>query len=280
MKGGKILVIDDEPMVRSAVGRVLADEGYAVDFAGDGAAALLRLRESPPDAILLDLMMPGMNGRQFLHALRHELGSQVPVVVMTAVHGLGQRAISLGATDTVEKPFNVDELLNKMALAVFRNRSDARIRIGRPSDADRAPDGSGAVTDELGVVVVVDRDLAALARLDERLTREGYSVVALPSVPAGAPRLFRALAPSMILVAAEVTSDGGELLATTVRSTPGLTDVPLIVFSRDPGTALGELDARAVVALHHPTDDDLLRIVELMSGRPLPAVATELPQEC
>ena len=273
------MVIDDEPMVRSAVGRVLADEGYAVDFAGDGAAALLRLRASPPDAILLDLMMPGMNGRQFLHALRHELGSTVPVVVMTAVHGLGQRAISLGATDVVEKPFNVDELLNKMALAVFRNRSEPRMRVGRAADgADRERDDDAATADDLGVVVVVDRDLAALARLDDRLTGQGFSVVALPSVPSGAPRLFRALAPSAIMIAAEVTSDGGALLSTTVRSTPGLGDVPLIVFTRDAATALGALDARAVVALTRPSDDDLLRIVELMSGRPLPPAVIEPPQ--
>jgi len=272
VKGGKILIIDDEPMVRSAVSRVLADEGYAVDSAGDGAAALVRLRESPPDAILLDLMMPGMNGRQFLHALRHDLGSTVPVVVMTAVPGLGQRAISLGATDVVEKPFNVEELLNKMALAVFRNRSEPRVRSGRPVDAAPVP-AADAGEDELGVIVLLDRDLGALSRLDERFTGQGFSVVAMPSLPAGAPRLFRALSPSAIVIAAEVTSDGGAMLSTSVRSMPGLGEVPLIVYTREAATELGALDARAVVALTRPSDDDLLRIVELMSGRPLAKLA-------
>ena len=60
-----------------------------------------------------------------------------------------------------------------------------------------------------------------------------------------------------------------------MRSTPGLGEVPLIVFTRDEGTALAELDPRSVVALTRPSDDDLLRIVELMSGRPLPAVASD-----
>ena len=91
MKGGRILVIDDEPMVREAVGRMLVAEGYAVDHATDGAAALALLDADPPDVILLDLMMPGMNGRQFLTVLRDDRGSDVPVVVMTAVHGLAQR---------------------------------------------------------------------------------------------------------------------------------------------------------------------------------------------
>lgn len=280
VKGGKILVIDDEPMVRTAVGRVLADEGYAVDFAGDGAAAMLKLRDDMPDAILLDLMMPGMNGRQFLHALRYELRSKVPVVVMTAVHGLGQRAISLGATDFVEKPFNVEELLNKVALAVFRARA-------QPGGDELDRDGAERREDDLGVVVLVDRDLPSLARLDDRLTAQGYSVVALPSVPEGAPRLFRALAPSAIVVAADATSDGGADLSQAVRAMPGLAEVPLVVFTRGPladgsvdaarKPAAGgwPLDAGSVVALERPSDDDLLRVVELMSGRPVEPIVLE-----
>ena len=142
MKGGKILVIDDEPMVREAVGRVLSSEGYAVAFAHDGAEAIASLSASPPDVILLDLMMPGMNGRQFLSALRTDMGLDLPVVVMTAVHGLGQRAISLGATDVVEKPFDVDELLNKVALAVFRARQiEPATRPRAPARAGRARTG-------------------------------------------------------------------------------------------------------------------------------------------
>ncbi len=63
--GGRILVVDDDSMVRETVGRVLEEEGYAVDYASDGAEAVERVAAHPPDAILLDLMMPGMNGRQF-----------------------------------------------------------------------------------------------------------------------------------------------------------------------------------------------------------------------
>ena len=173
-KGGTILVIDDEPMVRTAVGQVLTDEGYTVEFAGDGAAALERLAATPPDAILLDLMMPGMNGRQFLHALRHDLRSSVPVVVMTAVHGLGQRAISLGATDVVEKPFDVDELLNKVALAVFRARQESTGEI--PLAATPAPPGDDDAPD---VVVVVDDDLAALRRLAAAYQRLSSTIASL-----------------------------------------------------------------------------------------------------
>ena len=92
MKEGRVLVVDDEPMVRETLGQVLTDEGYVVDLAVDGKTALECVQAARPDVILLDLMMPGMNGRQFLQALREEpVYSSVPVMIMTAVHGLEKR---------------------------------------------------------------------------------------------------------------------------------------------------------------------------------------------
>jgi two-component system response regulator MprA len=123
MREGRVLVVDDEPMVRETLGQVLSDEGYVVDLAVDGEAALERVHAARPDAILLDLMMPGMNGRQFLQALRDDPAyTNIPVLLMTAVHGLEVNLATLGASEVVEKPFNVDELLNKVALAVYRSR--------------------------------------------------------------------------------------------------------------------------------------------------------------
>jgi DNA-binding response OmpR family regulator len=261
--GGKILVIDDEPMVRSAVNRVLSDEGYSIQLASDGAAALELLRTDPPDAILLDLMMPGMNGRQFLHALRHELNATIPVVVMTAVHGLGQRAISLGATDVVEKPFDVDELLNKMALAVFRSRQTI-------AESTPPPLGDSPDPDEVaGVVVVVDGDLDNLRRLESRLTNHGYVVIAAPTVPEDPARLFRALVPVAIVVSTEATADAGAALTAVVRAAPSLDEVPLIMFTRRSTTTPTAIATGAAVLLTCPSDDDLLRVVQLMSSRPI-----------
>src|SRR5204862_432674 len=81
----------------------------------DGKTALDRVHNARPDAILLDLMMPGMNGRQFLQTLRDEPAyATIPVMIMTAVHGL-EISAALGPLEVVEKPFNVDELLNKVA---------------------------------------------------------------------------------------------------------------------------------------------------------------------
>jgi two-component system response regulator MprA len=260
MKGGKILVIDDEPMVREAVGRVLSSEGYAVAYAHDGADAIARLSSDPPDAILLDLMMPGMNGRQFLSALRTELGLDLPVVVMTAVHGLGQRAISLGATDVVEKPFDVDELLNKVALAVFRAR-----QTGVSAAPDREPVTSSAAIDDR-VVVVVDTDVAALERVDVALTRAGFVVVAVPDPDDELPRLIGALGACAVVVVVDGTEDGGEALVESIRREPNLAELPLLAVTRGDNRSdvANAVDRTAAVTLVRPGDDDLVRALRVV----------------
>ena len=132
MKEGRVLVVDDEPMLRDTLGQTLSAEGYVVDLAVDGETALERVRAARPDAILLDLMMPGMNGRQFLQALRDDKAYQnVPVLIMTAVHGL-EISATLGASEVVEKPFNPEDLLNKVALAVYRSRESRTTTVPPP----------------------------------------------------------------------------------------------------------------------------------------------------
>src|SRR5829696_6339865 len=168
MKEGRVLVIDDEPMVRETLGQVLTDEGYVVDLAVDGESALDSVHAARPDAILLDLMMPGMNGRQFLQALRDEPAYQaVPVLIMTAVHGLEVNPATLGASEVVEKPFDVDELLNKVALAVYRSR-DAN-KITQPLPALRPPQLPLPEPDR-DVVLVVEHDRGRMQQLDLQLS--------------------------------------------------------------------------------------------------------------
>jgi CheY-like chemotaxis protein len=266
MKGGKILVIDDEPMVREAVGRVLTSEGYAVAFARDGAEAIAHLESEPPDAILLDLMMPGMNGRQFLSAIRTDMNLDLPVVVMTAVHGLGQRAISLGATDVVEKPFDVDELLNKVALAVFRARQ-------RDPGPDREPSHADAAEDQ--VVVVIDRDVGALDRIDVALTGAGFTVVSMPEIGDQLVRLLGALDACAVIVVVDGTDDGGLAVVNDIRAAPALRDLPLLAVTR--GDARGDVapavDRTAALTLLRPSDEDLIRALHVVRRRGAPVRA-------
>ena len=111
----RVLVVDDDATIRSVVSELLEDEGYVVDNASNGAHALQRARDAPPAAILLDLMMPVLDGWGFLRARRHQgicLG--VPVVVMSAAHGLQEvtmRLAQLGVRAVLAKPFDAVALI-------------------------------------------------------------------------------------------------------------------------------------------------------------------------
>ena len=225
VKGGRILVVDDEPMVRDTLGTVLMDEGYTVDVASDGLDALERVRAERPDAILLDLMMPGMNGRQFLQALRDDPKYvQVPVLIMTAVHGLEVNLASIGASEVVEKPFDIDDLLNKIALAVWRSRDADTVPVAMFVPPEPAPEPV-----DRGIVLVVERDRTRLQRLDLLLSQRGYTVVSMTRPRAQLPRLARALRPRAILL--ERSSDGIDEILAELRAEDE--PIPVLVFARD-----------------------------------------------
>ena len=266
MQGGRILIVDDEPMVRETIAQVLRDEGYTVEVADDGADALIKLDAHRPDAVLLDLMMPGMNGRQFLTALREERGDvTLPVVVMTAVHGVGERALSLGATDIVEKPFDVDDLLGKIALAVYRSREHDRsadYAAATTVASDLLADAPAAAAEgDRGVVFLIHHDREALQRLDSMLSSRGYAVVSMARITPQLPRLARVLAPRAILL--DLDCPGGGLdVVHTLRAEASLDAVPILRFSRA-DSALSDIgDDPATATAARPIDEELLRFVD------------------
>jgi len=102
------MVVDDERDIREAVTDALQDAGYEVLHARDGAEALSKLRAHHPDVILLDLMMPGMNGWEFRAAQQGDPElCTIPVIVLSA---LG-RAAGIEAAEFLQKPFELDQLL-------------------------------------------------------------------------------------------------------------------------------------------------------------------------
>ncbi|MGH8083730.1 MAG: hybrid sensor histidine kinase/response regulator [Lysobacter sp.] len=114
---GQILVVDDQAANLRVVSSLLTREGYRVTTAANGDEALARYAESVPDMVLLDMMMPGMDGFEVLAALREqEPPLQVPVVFVTAAHDrdLLLRAFDAGAVDYVTKPFLPEELLARV----------------------------------------------------------------------------------------------------------------------------------------------------------------------
>jgi DNA-binding response OmpR family regulator len=254
----RVLVVDDEPMVRETLGQVLTDEGYAVDLAVDGNTALARVRAARPDAILLDLMMPGMNGRQFLQALRQDPSYEdVPVLIMTAVHGLSVNPATLGASEVVEKPFNVDELLNKVALAVYRSSESSSSLAQAPPAV--APPVESAPEKERGVVLLVEHDRSRLQQLDMMLSARGYTVVSMTRALVQLSRLARALRPRAILLDSE--SEGTADVVRELADTSGIGQIPILVFSRSS-------NAEILGTLERATDVDLVGFVERQRERP------------
>ena len=110
MSGSKVLVVDDEPTVREVVAGYLRRDGHDVSEAGDGTTALELLDAEPPDLVVLDMMLPGVNGLDVLRRVRAV--SDIPVIMLTARAEESDRVsgLELGADDYVVKPFSPREL--------------------------------------------------------------------------------------------------------------------------------------------------------------------------
>jgi two-component system KDP operon response regulator KdpE len=116
----RVLVVDDEPGLRRALAINLRARGYDVSVAADGAAALAAASQQPPDAVVLDLGLPDMDGTQVIEGLRG--WTQTPIIVLSARAGEPDKVLALdaGADDYVTKPFGMDELLARLRAALRR----------------------------------------------------------------------------------------------------------------------------------------------------------------
>ncbi|MFH1058669.1 MAG: sigma-54 dependent transcriptional regulator [Pseudomonadota bacterium] len=118
-----ILVVDDEKSIGLALKGILGDEGYEVSLAQDGAGALALVDEDPPDLVLLDIWMPGIDGLEVLERLKKRLAA-LPVIMISG-HGsveMAVRATRLGAYDFIEKPLDMDKILLSVRNALAMGR--------------------------------------------------------------------------------------------------------------------------------------------------------------
>ncbi|MEO8955988.1 MAG: response regulator transcription factor [Ktedonobacteraceae bacterium] len=131
-----ILVVDDDPRITDLLRRVLAYEGYSVAIAADGNEALNRTLERPPDLIVLDIMLPGMNGLEVAQRLRMA-GDNVPILMLTARDAVADRVKGLetGADDYLVKPFAPDELVARIK-ALLRRSQEERQEVLRYADVE------------------------------------------------------------------------------------------------------------------------------------------------
>jgi len=117
-----VLVVDDDPAIRGLVADALRDEGYTVDLAAHGREALEAMRARRPATVVLDLMMPIMDGFTFMEACHNEqLCDEVPIVVISAVHDAIERIQDVPMHACIAKPFDLDELIRTVSRLARRN---------------------------------------------------------------------------------------------------------------------------------------------------------------
>ncbi|MFG3056592.1 response regulator transcription factor [Kitasatospora sp. NPDC048239] len=159
----RLLVVDDEPALRDALESSLAFEGYEVATATDGYEALESVERDKPDLVLLDIMMPRMDGLTAVRRMRSR-GDTVPVLMLTARDAVGDRVTGLdvGADDYLAKPFELDELLARVRALLRRNAL-----------ATEAAARAAAVEDDSEVLAFADLRMNTATR---EVTRAGTPV--------------------------------------------------------------------------------------------------------
>lgn len=121
----RILIIEDDQAILKILQRGLAYEGYTVDTATEGRSGLMLARDHQPDLVILDWMLPGMDGLEVCHRMRTASGS-VPILMLTAKDAVQDRiqGLDAGADDYMVKPFNLDELLARVRALLRRTQPD------------------------------------------------------------------------------------------------------------------------------------------------------------
>jgi DNA-binding response OmpR family regulator len=165
---GRIVVVDDDPTVADVVGRYLVRDGHTVECVHDGQEALRRIAERQPDLVVLDLMLPGIDGLEVCRRLRERW--PIPVVMLTALGDETDRlaGFEIGADDYVTKPFSPRELAMRVRSVLRRSRSVAITdRPDAPGQADQ-----GVLTDRDVVVDLAAHEVRIGGKLLQLTSRE------------------------------------------------------------------------------------------------------------
>jgi len=134
---GTILIIEDDPRMQKVLRRIFLEEHYAVVVAGDGQTGLDLFRTTRPLAVVLDLILPRISGRELCHTFK-SISAETPVIVLSAISEVVDKVLllELGADDYVTKPFSPRELTARIQAAIRRQRKPASASIFRFADCE------------------------------------------------------------------------------------------------------------------------------------------------
>lgn len=241
-----VLIVEDDSPIRLMLSDLLSDAGYAVAEAIDGFQALAHLHERRPDLIVLDLMLPGMSGWEFLERSRVELGrADVPVIVLSAIRGEGDYPATLGVAAWFVKPLEVTRFMT----AVEQLAAASHVQVPRS-------DEPGAL--RAARILVVEDNFRIGEVIAEHLATQGLTVDVVTSLDQAAAYIERQ-SPDLILLDLMLPGRSGWEFLRQRQQDPTLSAIPVLVVSAAPQDRL--LEAKGLGAdgfLSKPFDFDVL----------------------
>jgi len=242
----RVLVVEDDAPVLTVVTDLLQDAGYGVLQASNGLQAFDHLRETCPDLIILDLMLPGMSGWQFLERAHAQLQrDRIPVVILSAIEARGDYPATLGVSGWLTKPLDVDHLLRAVEeLAGPSQPQHGRVASDRPKATAR--------------VLLVEDEYLIRDLVIERLTDEGYVLDGVGTIAEARAQIVAAR-PALILLDLMLPGHSGWDFLRERRDDRVLSGIPVLVISAAPQERLREAKALGADGfLSKPFDLDML----------------------
>jgi DNA-binding response OmpR family regulator len=242
-----VLIVEDESPIRVMLSDILTDAGYGVLEAADGFEALRQLRQTRPDLIILDLMLAGMSGWQFLeHSHKQLERANIPVVILSAIKGGGDYPTALGVAAWLNKPVDIDQFLS--AVESMAGPAHPLRRTSSRDDKTPAPFRILVIEDERSI-----RDLVV-----EHLQEEGFVTAGVETLEDADAAIAQQRPALVVLDLMLPGSSGFDFLAKRAHD-PSLAAIPVLVISAAPQSRL--LEAKNLGAdafLSKPFDFDAL----------------------
>lgn len=262
----KVLVCDDQPMNVKLMARSLSLFGYEVLTAANGEEAIRIARESSPDIILLDIMMPKLNGYDVTQILKRDsLTRTIPIVLITALSGDDDKlkGLEAGASDFLTKPVNQTELLTRVRSLVKLKKMQDQVNANANMMTSR-PSTSGPVAtehEEKYIVMIIEDDPTQIKYIENQLDTGGYDTIVANNASEALDILNEAI-PDLILLDILLPDMDGVVLLEMLRALPEIRPIPILIIS-----AFGDLDIK-VKSFDTGADDYLVKpinTVEMMA---------------